>query len=243
MNRREYVEQVISALNHTTTKEKRAIRAEIDAHIEDHICDLINLGYSEELAEERTMLRMGNPQEVGRELNRQYPVQWLILRWVAMMLAIIVFLILSGPLQKRLSNSVDSLWARWRPEHVADLAEMEDKNGVLVTAVWDPGAEIHAEDVHIRIYQAGVDDPVNGEEAWLGVAWWRDNPLLQQPDSSMMEFYINGETGQWGSFYFSDCVRGIPVTVKPGDDIELRMKIYGTEYVQIVELPWEEAAT
>jgi len=236
------VEQVLSALNHTTTKEKREIRAEIDAHIEDHICDLMDLGYSEKLAEERTMLRMGDPEEVGRELNKQYPMRWLLIRWIAMALTIIVLLTLAGPLQKRLRSSVDSLWGRWQPEHVADLAEMGDADGPLVTVVWDPGVEIHAEDVHIRVYQAGVDDPVNGEEAWLAISCWRDNPFLRQPDTGSMEFCINGELAQWGSFYFSDCIRGIPFTVKPGDEIELRLNIYGTEYTQIVELPWEEAA-
>jgi len=243
VTRKEYVEQVLSALNHTTTKEKREIRAEIDAHIEDHICDLMGLGYSEKLAEERTMLRMGDPEEVGRELNKQYPMRWLLIRWIAMVLAVIVLLTLAGPLQKRLRSSMDSLWGRWQPERVADLTEMGDADGPLVTAVWDPGVEIHVEDVHIRVYQAGVDDPVNGGEAWLAVSWWRDNPFFPQPDTGKMEFYINGELAQWGAFWFSDCIRGIPVTVEPGDDIELSMKIYGTKYTRTVELPWEEAAT
>ena len=94
MNRREYVEQVLSVLSHTTAKEKNAIRAEIDAHIEDHICDLIDLGYSEKLAEERTMLRMGDPREVGRELNRQYPFVWLVVKWIAAALTLALFLTL-----------------------------------------------------------------------------------------------------------------------------------------------------
>ena len=51
----------MDSLRGATQKEQDAIRAELDAHIEDHICDLIDLGYSEELAEERTMLRMGDP--------------------------------------------------------------------------------------------------------------------------------------------------------------------------------------
>ena len=35
---------------------------------------LLELGYSPELAEERTLDAMGDPKEVGRELNRQYPL-------------------------------------------------------------------------------------------------------------------------------------------------------------------------
>lgn len=72
MTRREYTDTVLSALRRVTEDERRAIRAEIDAHMEDHICALLDLGYDEPLAEERTVALMGDPKEVGRELNKQY---------------------------------------------------------------------------------------------------------------------------------------------------------------------------
>ena len=72
MTRREYTDTVLSALRRVTEDERRAIRSEIDGHMEDHICALLDLGYDESLAEERTMALMGDPAEVGRELNRQY---------------------------------------------------------------------------------------------------------------------------------------------------------------------------
>ena len=72
MTRSEYVERVLSVMRHVTPSEREAIRAEIDAHIEDHICDLLELDYDEALAEERTMALMGDPEEVGRELDKQY---------------------------------------------------------------------------------------------------------------------------------------------------------------------------
>ena len=66
MTRSEYVERVLSVMKHVTGEEREAIRAEIDAHIEDHICGLLELDYPEDLAEERTMALMGDPEEVGR---------------------------------------------------------------------------------------------------------------------------------------------------------------------------------
>ena len=72
MDRKTYIETVLSALRHVTRREREAIRAEIDGHIEDHMADLLELDYPPELAEERTLSAMGDPAEVGRELNEQY---------------------------------------------------------------------------------------------------------------------------------------------------------------------------
>lgn len=72
MDRKTYIDTVLSALRHVTSDERLAIRAEIDGHIEDHMEGLLELGYSPELAEERTLDAMGDPKEVGRELNKQY---------------------------------------------------------------------------------------------------------------------------------------------------------------------------
>ena len=83
MTRSEYVERVLSVMKHVTGEEREAIRAEIDAHIEDHICGLLELDYPEDLAEERTMALMGDPEEVGRELSKQYPIRWQILKDIA----------------------------------------------------------------------------------------------------------------------------------------------------------------
>ena len=86
MDRKTYIETVLSALRHVTRREREAIRAEIDGHIEDHMADLLELDYPPELAEERTLSAIGDPAEVGRELNKQYPLRWLTVRWFAVSL-------------------------------------------------------------------------------------------------------------------------------------------------------------
>nr|WP_326186527.1 permease prefix domain 1-containing protein [uncultured Oscillibacter sp.] len=83
MTRQEYTAQVLAQLRRVTGDERESIRAEIDAHMEDHIRDLLDLGYAPELAEERTLAFMGDPAEVGRELSKQYPLGWLAARWFA----------------------------------------------------------------------------------------------------------------------------------------------------------------
>ena len=88
MDRRDYTDRVLSSLRRVTEKEREAIRSELDGHIEDHMEALRELGYDEELAEERAIAAMGEPDEVGRELNKQYPFRWLVAKWGAILLAV-----------------------------------------------------------------------------------------------------------------------------------------------------------
>jgi len=90
VTRKEYTERVFAQLRRLTPEEKQSVREELGAHMEDHICDLLELGYDEALAEERTMARMGDPEEVGRELDKQYPLRWLILGRIAVAVTVIV---------------------------------------------------------------------------------------------------------------------------------------------------------
>ena len=41
MDRRDYTETVLSALNHVTRRERTAIRAELEGHMEDHMEGLL----------------------------------------------------------------------------------------------------------------------------------------------------------------------------------------------------------
>ena len=112
----EYVERVLSVMRHVTPSEREAIRAELAAHIEDHICDLLELDYGEALAEERTMALMGDPEEVGRELDKQYTNSfWLWLEGIAKILLVPMILVaLMGV--GSLFHAADHLEARFAPE-------------------------------------------------------------------------------------------------------------------------------
>ena len=121
MTRQEYTDRVLANLRRVTPEERAAIREELDAHMEDHICDLLDLGYDEALAEERTMQRMGDPEEVGRALDRQYPLFWLLVsRGAAALLALTACAVLLSPIVT-LSHVWDNLRARTDPmSHMAE---------------------------------------------------------------------------------------------------------------------------
>ena len=97
MDRSEYCAQVLSHLRRLSRGERAAVRAELEEHIEDHVCALLDLGYDESLAEERTMAAMGDPAEVGREMEKQYPRGWRIVAGVSLVLCVFVmFTVLSN---------------------------------------------------------------------------------------------------------------------------------------------------
>lgn len=62
--------------------DRRAIAAELTAHYQDHVQDLERVGYDWKLAQRRALAAMGDPEEVGRALDRVHK-PWLGWLWIA----------------------------------------------------------------------------------------------------------------------------------------------------------------
>lgn len=120
---------VLSALRRVTEDERRAIRAEIDAHMEDHICALLDLGYDEPLAEERTVALMGDPKEVGRELNKQYTGWGFVLLSRAAVALTVVLCIQALLGLGILSNLLWSIQARTVRMRLSELTKSGSRSG------------------------------------------------------------------------------------------------------------------
>nr|WP_325303648.1 permease prefix domain 1-containing protein [uncultured Dysosmobacter sp.] len=148
MTRREYTDTVLAALRRVTEDERRAIRAEIDGHMEDHICALLDLGYDEPLAEERTMALMGDPAEVGRELNKQYTGWgWVLLSRAAVALTIVLCI--------QSLMGVGMLYMLWRSV-AARLLPEEPRWTCTVAAETSPDVRIPVGNDILRVYRTAV---------------------------------------------------------------------------------------
>lgn len=240
MTRQEYTERVLSALRRVTYDEREAIRAELDAHIEDHICDLLDLGYSEELAEERTMLRMGDPEEVGRELDKQYPLRWLVLGRAAKLLAILLitpilvsFFFSESPLFSCIKARIDP----WEPGRLR-APEMEQSE--LVDIQKPVGDDI------LRIYQVAIRTVEGQRVAWVyGVAY--DRIPFGLPASWLFgEMTIEDQRGEkmsgFGGYGRDDRTRYVEgyVPIRAGDTyVVLRGDQFGQQFSLEVPLPEE----
>lgn len=86
MDRRleDWCDQVIAEVR--SWVDHNAIRAELEAHIEDRCAALEELNYPLELAAERTLAAMGDPVEVGKALDKEHSL-WLGRLWIASVVA------------------------------------------------------------------------------------------------------------------------------------------------------------
>ena len=72
--------------------DRQAIAAELTAHYEDHVRDLERLDYPPELAKQRALEAMGDPEAIGRALDRVHKPWlgwlWRLSRWLMAALAV-----------------------------------------------------------------------------------------------------------------------------------------------------------
>lgn len=238
MNRREYCEVVLASMHRLTKKERRAIRMELDGHMEDHMEALLDAGYPEELAEARSTAAMGDPEAVGKELNRQCPVGWLILGRGAMLLTLALALFLARPLAERVPNAWTSLQSRWAPKSVLDISRVREDFDPLGVDAWDMDAETVIQDQHFRVYQVGFREG----QALLAVTSWRANPLEEEPDrmdGSARRVLVNGEEAGFSIQPVTGNINLYAVWAGPGDELTFTWEMYGETGGVALELPEE----
>ena len=181
MDKREYTRRVVAVMRHLTADEMTAIRAEIEGHIEDRMEPLLALqGVDEAEAEQRSIAAMGDPEEIGRELQKHYSYFWL---WVdRILLALIVFVLLGSlclaPVH--LLHARDGIVARVYPMAQAGEATRgwADQELSLKTKV---GSDI------LRFYAVGAEPDGRVHVFWC-----------------VYDERILGRTSQW-RFFYEDC--------------------------------------
>lgn len=94
-----YTKTVCACLRYATAKEKTAVQAELEAHIEDHTEALLAAGYDAGHAQRLAVEAMGDPQDVGQALNEAFPRRWWVLSRLAAfaLVASVVLLVLYLP--------------------------------------------------------------------------------------------------------------------------------------------------
>ena len=245
MKRQEYTARVLACLHRLTPAEEEAVRAELDAHMEDRICALLDLGYDEDLAEERTMAAMGDPEEVGRELDKAYPLRWLIIEKVTKTLTVALGCLLVFNLLT-LYNVWGSVRARIDPK--AASPGLEDRVEVDLDIRTEIGDDI------LHIFGTAID-----EEGRFNIfyCWYDKNPLGYVVGHGV-EFYdcrgkqISGGGGwsanartefhEWRSnrphegFPYEDTGE-----IRPGDPfVTAVVERHGVRYEVEVPLVWKE---
>lgn len=120
-----FCEAVCRQVRHATPRERRAIRGELTGHLEDRAEVLRSRGLDEAQAEEAAVAAMGDPERIGRELNRQYPLGWLLLSRCALAVAAVLVLSLFAPALMTFSSVQGNLSARFHPETAGSRLDSE----------------------------------------------------------------------------------------------------------------------
>ena len=240
MDRRQYTDRVLTSLRRVTAKEREAIRRELDGHMEDHMEALRALGYDEALAEERTIAAMGDPEEVGRELNQQYPFRWLVIGRAAMVLTLLFALLVALPAWNKAGDVVNNLWCRFYPLHLLDMRDLSwgaDRDyRPMVAEAEKVELRQTADGVTLYIYQAGLEDPAAEETtAWAAVSPYGNDPV--QSNNVYRSLMASGDIDSLsfdfdGPFIVSDQVRR-------GEPLCFAYDISGETLSFEVPLPWE----
>lgn len=93
MTKADFIWAVCRQVPRATTGEWRQMAAELEAHIEDHIQALKDIGYEEEAAEKKAVAAMGEPREIGEALNAQLSPFWL---WLGLAAKAVCFIAVIG---------------------------------------------------------------------------------------------------------------------------------------------------
>ena len=137
-----FCDAVCAQVKHATEDEKQEIAQELTDHLSDHAAALMEIGRSEGEAVTAAVAAMGNAEEIGKELNKEYPLLWLILSRAAALL-IVVLLIQALMLPWGIYDAASSLRARMNPPRDS-LAQDMDDSWTLVDYRYDaPGNEVY----------------------------------------------------------------------------------------------------
>ena len=172
-----FCEAVCRQVRHATPKERRAIRAELTGHLEDRAEVLLSRGLEEAQAESAAVAAMGDPEAIGRELNRQYPLGWLLLSRGALALAALLLLQLLAPALLTFTSVHNNIAARCWPERVMTASDSQTGFG---RQALDLGRE--GDGWRLRVYESSLRrEPGGAWEAVVGTAIYSQNPFAPLP--------------------------------------------------------------
>lgn len=245
MSGQEFCDRVVACVRHATPEEKADIRRELEGHMEDHAAVLTEAGYTGEEAEERAAAAMGSPEEIGVALNQAYPLGWLVLSRVSLIITVLLCatLLFTWPL---LGNVLSGLQARVAPQ----TSSFASRGQYACEREVDIRTEVG--DNILRIYKVGMDPSADGETGSVGLFYcnYSKNPFGYATHGLELKYQTSAVTQRDGHFFGSGggdsgayyaVVEQLPVS-RSDETLAVIYDRYG-EYVRIeVPLPWEDAS-
>jgi len=242
MTPNEYTRAVCACLRHATPKEKQAVAQELQDHLADHADALAEAGWDPEEAQAHALAAMGEAQEVGQALDRAFPLRWLILSRVLLVLAVLAAIVLLLPIPGRLVSAWNSLAARADPSH-------------LYPPTQDSSVSAYPLDVHfslpngdqIALYAVTLTEAWNGTyTAQIYGLGYHQNPFRKHNSNYVTYTLGDSDTSinlasrtssvRPGVTFWSDSI----APLHPGDTLTAHVSWIQQEISVPVLFPWEE---
>ena len=242
-----YGNAVCKYINHATGREKDSIRAELTAHMEDHAQALMDAGYDEDHARNAALTAMGDPEEVGKALDREFPRLWYVLSKVSLLALVLAALFAAQTLWPVLSNLAAYCQARTDPMHSGYILDDFPEVDPLDIQQDLPGGAT------LRVFGSGVEPSESGEgyDAYIATviypktfftrsqigtrcldfSWDTPDNLFNSP------LAYSPLSGTEGGVYY--CTYKL-LNISPGTSPTALYDHYGTTFQFTVPLPWKE---
>ena len=242
---RDYTNAVCACLRHATAKEKQAVAQELQDHLDDHAAALVEAGWDPEQAQAHALEAMGEAQEVGQALDREFPRRWLILSRVSLVLTILVVLVLLLPLFSRVEGAVNNLIARTdpfdSPNHTRSSSLSLEDFSPMDLRLSLPNGDV------IRYFAMALTEQNDGTyQVELHGVEYNQNPFREPYygewaleytiNHTLPVHYSSGSVFPNGVTYWST---EIP-SLQPGDTLTVSLDAPGVHRSTEIPLPWEE---
>lgn len=244
MEHTEFCDRVLAMVRHATPEEKDAIRAELLDHMEDHAAALVERGRDPEAALSMAAEAMGDPEEIGQELDKQYPFIWLAVSRVTLLFIILILLTL--PIRLPLFPFFwDNIEARTQEIPMT----LDNLHGSCIYTV-DLRAEIGSD--MLRVYGVGLTPSPDGETGTVSLAMcsYDKSPfgrtsgnliqhLTYEAGGEEVQSHAGGGGSNSGAAHWF--ARAITVS-REAETIAVCYDRFGTKVRLEVPLNWEDAA-
>lgn len=250
----DYGRSVCACLRHATRREKAQIQKELTDHLTDHTEALTSAGRDPWAAYWAAVEAMGDPEEVGKALDQEYPRRWLILSRLtalALVLAVLLFLTTGS---RYVMAAHGYLQARYDPMSWDTLDRQPGKANLIsdqavvspltFTTTLSGGSVLH-------VFAAALDPvPQNGRYfAYICLVTYQPDPRLTTQDVSQDIWYTWGATdaalyqasastgGRYSDAYAYTLSQ---LELPQGASPTLHYDHYGVTFDLAIPLPWEE---
>lgn len=211
MKREEYTTAVLLGLRRLTDQERRALRRELDGHMEDHMLALMELGYDEAEAEEKAVAAMGDPAETARELQKCYSFGWLVAGYVMKaVLALLLVVCLAGAFTVG-SGIIDAVKTRLIPMSYLTAEQCEDARELDIRL--DCGGSV------VKFFAIR---PVEPDQAEIYACIYNKRLFSQVADNISINYYAQGE-------------REMSLTLRDGNTAHTSHRVYHWRRLELPE--------